>query len=102
MSNIRRQSIISSFIVYFGFALGFFNTWLFAREGGFSQNQYGLINVFIAIGNVIFAFANLGMHAYIYKFFPYYNDNLPPKKNDMMSIALAVSVFGFLLFFLVG
>lgn len=97
MSNIRRQSIISSLIVYFGFALGFFNTWLFAREGGFPQTQYGLINVFIAIGNVIFAFANLGMQAYIYKFFPYYNDNLPPKKNDMISIALAVSLIGFFL-----
>lgn len=102
MSNIRRQSIISSFIVYFGFALGFFNTWLFAREGGFSQTQYGLTGVFIAIANIIFAFANLGMHAYIYKFFPYYNDNLPPKKNDMISFALAVSSFGFFLILLSG
>ena len=97
MSNIRRQSIISSLIVYFGFALGFFNTWLFAREGGFPQTQYGLINVFIAIGNVIYAFANLGMQAYIYKFFPYYNDNLPRKKNEMITVALTVSMVGFFL-----
>ena len=95
MSNIRRQSIISSMIVYFGFALGFFNTWLFAREGGFPQTQYGLINLFIAIGNVIFAVANLGMQAYIYKFFPYYNDNLPRNKNDMITVALVVSLIGF-------
>lgn len=102
MSNIRRQSIISSFIVYFGFALGFFNTWLFAREGGFSQTQYGLTGVFIAIANIIFAFSNLGMQAYIYKFFPYYNDNLSPDKNDMISFALAVSSFGFFLILLNG
>lgn len=102
MSNIRRQSIISSIIVYFGFALGFFNTWLFAREGGFPQSQYGLINVFIAVGNVIFAFANLGMHAYIYKFFPYYNDNLHPRKNDMVSVALGVSMIGFLIIVISG
>ena len=102
MSNIRRQSIISSLIVYFGFALGFFNTWLFAREGGFPQTQYGLINVFIAIGNVIFAFSNLGMQAYIYKFFPYYNDNLSPKKNDMITVAMVVSFFGFLLIVING
>jgi O-antigen/teichoic acid export membrane protein len=82
-------------IVYFGFALGFFNTWLFAREGGFPQTQYGLINLFIAIGNVIFAVANLGMQAYIYKFFPYYNDNLPRSKNDMITVALVVSLIGF-------
>ena len=102
MSNIRRQSIISSVIVYFGFALGFFNTWLFAREGGFSQTQYGLTGVFIAIANVIFAFSNLGMQAYIYKFFPYYNDNLPPAKNDMISFALATSCLGFLIMLLSG
>src|SRR5687768_6003437 len=102
MSNIRRQSIISSLIVYFGFALGFFNTWLFAREGGFPQTQYGLINLFIAIGNVIFAVANLGMQSYIYKFFPYYNENLTPKKNDMITVALALSFIGFLLVLLNG
>lgn len=102
MSNIRRQSIISSFIVYFGFALGFFNTWLFAREGGFPQTQYGLINVFIAVGNVMLAFANLGMNAYIYKFYPYYKDNLPPRKNDMITIALVVSVIGFLVILVNG
>ena len=102
MSNIRRQSIISSLIVYFGFALGFFNTWLFAREGGFPQTQYGLISVFIAVGNVIFAFAHLGMHPYIYKFYPYYSHNLPPQKNDMISVALAVSMIGFVFIVLNG
>ena len=76
MSTIRRQSIISSAIVYFGFALGFLNTYLFTREGGFSPAQYGLTGAFIAIANIMYSFANLGMQAYIYKFFPYYDDNL--------------------------
>jgi len=49
MSDIRRQSIISSFVVYFGFALGFLNTYLFAREGGFTKEQYGLTGLFIAL-----------------------------------------------------
>ena len=31
MKTIRQQSIISSGIVYFGFALGFVNTYLFTR-----------------------------------------------------------------------
>ncbi|MBI3882851.1 MAG: hypothetical protein HY305_01140, partial [Sphingobacteriales bacterium] len=47
MSQIRRQSIISSVVVYFGFALGFLNTYLFAREGGFSKEEYGLTGIFI-------------------------------------------------------
>jgi O-antigen/teichoic acid export membrane protein len=98
MSTIRRQSIISSAIVYSGFALGFLNTILFTREhGGFSTAQYGLTTIFMAIANIMYSFANMGMQAYIYKFYPYYDDNLPPQKNDMMSWALLTSLMGFVL-----
>jgi O-antigen/teichoic acid export membrane protein len=102
MSNIRRQSIISSLIVYFGFALGFVNTYLYTREDSITQTQYGLINTFIAIANVMYSFASLGMHSYIYKFYPYYNDNLPPRKNDMLSVALAMVTIGFSLIIIAG
>ncbi|HWK05324.1 MAG TPA: polysaccharide biosynthesis C-terminal domain-containing protein [Puia sp.] len=96
MSTIRRQSIISSGLVYFGFALGFLNTYLFTRErGGFSTSQYGLYQIFMAIASMMYAVANLGMQAYIYKFHPYYKDNLPPEKNDMMTRALLTSLLGF-------
>lgn len=95
MSQIRRQSIISSLMVYFGFALGFLNTYLFTREGGFSKEQYGLTGIFIAIGTLMFSLANFGMPAYIGKFYPYYNDNLERKQNDMLSWALLVSLIGF-------
>jgi O-antigen/teichoic acid export membrane protein len=95
MSNIRRQSIISSTIVYFGFALGFVNTFLFTRENTFTPEQYGLVGAFIAIGNVMFSFSILGMHSFVYKFYPYYNDNLPPKENDMITWALLTTLVGF-------
>jgi O-antigen/teichoic acid export membrane protein len=95
MSQIRKQSIISSVVVYIGFALGFFNTYLFTRDGGFTKAEYGLIGIFIAIANLMFSFANLGMTAYISKFYPYYNDNLPKKKNDMFAWALLISLIGF-------
>jgi len=97
MSTIRRQSIISSAVVYFGFALGFLNTYLFTREGGFTKEEYGLTGLFIALANIMFSLANLGMQAYIYKFYPYYKDNLSPQKNDMMSWALLTSIIGFIL-----
>ena len=98
MSTIRRQSIVSSGIIYFGFVLGLLNTYLFTREGGFSPVQYGLANVtFMAWANIMYSFANLGMQAYIYKFFPYYKDNLPSGKNDQMVWALAISTMGFLM-----
>ena len=95
MSQIRRQSIISSVMVYAGFALGFLNTYLFTKEGGFTKEQYGLTNIFIAIATLMFSFANLGMPSYIYKFYPYYNDNLDKKRNDILSWALVVSLIGF-------
>jgi O-antigen/teichoic acid export membrane protein len=103
MSQIRRQSIISTIFVYFGFAIGFINTWLFTRDGSsFTLAEYGLTGGFIAIGNIMFAFANFGMIATVYKFYPYYNDNLPRKQNDLITFALIISVTGFLLVTIAG
>src|SRR5882757_6369968 len=102
MSTIRRQSILSSGLVYFGFVLGFFNVYLFTRDGGFTPTQYGLYAAFMAFANIMYSFASLGMQSYIYKFYPYYNDNLPPDKNDMMTLALLTSTIGFILVMLGG
>ncbi len=102
MSQIRRQSIISSVIVYFGFALGFINTYLFTREGGFTREQYGLTNLFIQVASLMLALSTFGVQSYIYKFFPYYKDNLPSKKSDMLSWALVVSLIGFCLVIIGG
>lgn len=102
MSQIRKQSIISSMVVYIGFAIGFFNTYLFTREGGFTQAEYGLTGIFIAVASIMYSFANLGMGAYIYKFYPYYDDNLPKKKNDMLTWALLFSLIGFCLVVIAG
>src|ERR1039457_6680759 len=103
MSQIRRQSIISTIFVYAGFFIGFINTYLFTRQGSpFTTSQYGLTSIFIAVGNLMFAFANMGMISVIYKFYPYYNDNLPKKKNDLVTWALAVSIIGFCLVLLAG
>ena len=89
-------------MVYTGFAFGLLNTYLFAREGGFTKEQYGLTGVFIAVSNIFFSLSQFGMTAYIYKFYPYYNDNLPKKKNDMLSIALIVSLIGYCLVIIAG
>ncbi|HEY1113097.1 MAG TPA: lipopolysaccharide biosynthesis protein [Chitinophagaceae bacterium] len=97
MSTIRRQSIISSVIVYFGFALGFLNTYLFTRKGGFTESEYGLTSMFIAVANVMFSVASLGMPAFINKFFPYYKAHLSPRQNDMLGWAMLIPTAGFLL-----
>jgi len=100
MSTIRRQSVISSGIVYFGIAVGVLNTLLFTK--GFTPAQYGLTAIFMSLASIMFPLASLGSQAYIYKFYPYYADNLPPKENDMMTWALLASLAGFLLIVLGG
>ena len=102
MSQIRRQSIISSVMVYIGFALGFLNTYLFTREGGFSKEEYGLVGIFIAIASLLYAAANLGMPSYIYKFFPYYQGRLHHRENDLFTWAALVTLAGYLLITLAG
>ena len=56
----------------------------------------------MAVANIMFCVANLGMPSYIHKFYPYYNDNLPPKKNDQLTWALFFSLFGFCLVIIAG
>ena len=103
MSNIRRQSIISSILIYVGFAFGALNTYLFTREDGpFTKEEYGLTGVFMAIGSIMISIASLGMPAYINKFFPYYKDHLPRNKNDQAAWALLVSIIGFALLTVAG
>lgn len=102
MSQIRKQSIISSIVVYIGFAIGFFNTYLFTKEGGFTQAEYGLTGIFMAIANIMYSVSNLGMGAYITKFYPYYADHLPKKKNDQLTWALVFSILGFSLVIIAG
>ena len=102
MSTIRRQSILSSIVIYIGFTVGLLNTYLFTKEGLFTETEYGLTGIFIAIATIMMAFAQFAMPAFIYKFFPYYNDHLPPRKNDMLTWALVVSTIGFALVIIAG
>ncbi len=103
MSNIRRQSIISSVVIYIGFAVGLLNTYFFTRQGTrFTEADYGLTTIFIAIATMMAAFAAMAMPSYIFKFHPYYNEHLPPKKNDMITRALLVSTIGFVLVMIAG
>ena len=102
MSSIRRQSIISSLVIYAGFIVGLVNVYLFTRKGLFLDPQFGLYNAFIAIATMMMAVSNLAMPSYIHKFYPYYKDNLPPKKNDLLTWALASSAIGFILIIIIG
>ncbi len=99
MGQIRKQVIQSSFLSYIGFGVGAINTYFFTRKGIFTPEQYGLTQVIISLSQILAPLAALGMTAFINRFFPYYFDRLPNKKNDMLTIAILFSCIGAILVF---
>ncbi len=99
MGQIRKQAIISSIVIYIGFFIGFINTWFFIRKGSnsFTPEEYGLTRLFFDVGQLMYAVASLGVISVIYKFFPYYSDNLKKKENDLYTWSFIFPILGFLL-----
>jgi O-antigen/teichoic acid export membrane protein len=95
MSTIRRQSILSSLLVFLGFGIGLFNTFFFVNKQWFTPDQYGLTRSFGDLGNMIFAFSFLGATSVIYKFYPYYNAHLKKKDNDLLGWSLLLVTIAF-------
>ncbi|MBY0478265.1 MAG: polysaccharide biosynthesis C-terminal domain-containing protein [Chitinophagaceae bacterium] len=102
MGQIRKQAIISSIVIYIGFFVGFINTWLFTKNGIFLPEEYALTRLFFDVGQIMYAVASLGSISVIYKFFPYYKDNLAPEENDLATWVLVTSLIGFLLVIIGG
>jgi O-antigen/teichoic acid export membrane protein len=98
MSQIRRQSIISTFIIFIGFGIGFFNNIFFTKADWFTREQYGLTRSFYDFGQIIVVYSFWGLSSVIYKFSPYYRAHLKDEDNDLLSWSLLVAVAGFLLF----
>ena len=93
MGQIRRQTILSSISTYFGFLRGALNTYLFVRSGSgsFTPAEYGLTRIFTDVGQIMFAVGSFGVGSMMYKFYPYYKDNLDRKDNDLLALALRAS-----------
>lgn len=97
MSTIRKQSIISSLLIYIGFVIGAVNTYLFAKEGFFKPEEYGLIQAFISTMLVFFALSNMGSNYIMARLYPYYYDELEKKDNDLLAVCFTISIIGFIL-----
>lgn len=102
MGSIRKQTIISSILVYAGFLIGLVNTYFYIKNGSFTQEQYGLTKIFMDFGQNMCAFASLGVIPVIYKFYPYYKDNIDDKHNDLLSWALLTALIGFVIVLTAG
>lgn len=97
MSGIRKQAIFSSIVIYIGVAVGALNTYLFVTEGVFSPDQYALTRLLNDIGQNFYVVASLGIIPIVYKFYPYYKDNLAEKDIDLLSRAFVYAFFGFII-----
>jgi O-antigen/teichoic acid export membrane protein len=95
MSQIRKNSLKSSIWIYIGFLIGAVNTYFLTHKAWFSTDENGLTRVMLEVGMLFYSFSTLGVTSFLYKFFPYYADNLTPKKNDILSLSLVVVCFGF-------
>jgi O-antigen/teichoic acid export membrane protein len=95
MSQIRKRSLRAAIWIYVGFLIGALNTYFLTHKNWFGPSEYGLTQGLIQVGLLVFAFSTLGITSFLYKFFPYYEDNTAPKNNDILSLALIVSLIGF-------
>ncbi|MBX2939241.1 MAG: polysaccharide biosynthesis C-terminal domain-containing protein [Ferruginibacter sp.] len=97
MSQIRKRSLKAAVWIYAGFLIGALNTYFFTHKSWFTTDQNGLTRVMIDISILICGFSTLGVTTYLFKFFPYYKDNVEDRKNDILGLALMVALVGFIL-----
>lgn len=97
MGTIRKQTIISSVLVYIGFFIGAINMYIYTKDGSFTLEQFALTRIFFDFAQNMYAFGALGVIPVIYKFYPYYKDNLEKHKIDLMTWGMIAAGIGFVL-----
>ncbi len=101
MGIIQKQGLKSSFYIMIGFVIGALNL-LVLFPLFFSKSDQGLVRAMIDIGATLSVFCTVGTLPVVYKFYPFYNQYLGPKKNELPFITLMVNLFGFGLLLLIG
>ncbi len=96
MSQIRKRSLKAATWIYIGFFIGAINTYFLTHKSWFEPDHYGLTQGLIQVALLIFAFSSLGVTSFLYKFFPYYQDHTNKKSNDLLGLALLISLAGFI------
>ena len=101
MGIIQKQGVKSSFFIMMGFLIGAVNL-LVLFPMFFSKNDQGLVRAMLDIGATLSVFCTLGTLPVIYKFYPFYNHYLGPKKNELPFITLIINLIGFSLLLIIG
>ena len=101
MGIIQKQSIQSTVVIMFGFAIGAFNMIILAPKV-LTANELGLTRIITDAGLTLATMCTLGTMPIINKFFPFYKSYLKPEKNDLAFVTLLVCMTGFLIMCLLG
>lgn len=101
MGIIQKQSIKSSIFILIGFLIGAVNM-LLLFPAFLTQAQIGLTRAMLDTSLTLASLCSLGTLSLVYKFFPFYNDNLSVKKNDLPFITLTVNIIGFIIVLSLG
>jgi O-antigen/teichoic acid export membrane protein len=101
MGIIQKQGVKSSFFIMIGFLIGAVNL-LVLFPLFFSKNDQGLVRAMLDIGATLSVFCTLGTLPVIYKFYPFYNHYLGPKKNELPFITLMINLIGFGILLIIG
>jgi O-antigen/teichoic acid export membrane protein len=101
MGIIQKQGVKSSFFIMIGFLIGAVNL-LVLFPLFFSKNDQGLVRAMLDIGATLSVFCTLGTLPVIYKFYPFYNHYLGPKKNELPFITLITNLIGFGILLIIG
>ncbi|MGL6266280.1 MAG: lipopolysaccharide biosynthesis protein [Chitinophagaceae bacterium] len=96
MGIVRKQSILSSIIIYIGFAIGAINILLLFPKY-FTPEQIGLTRILLDVALLFATLCTLGAIPITLKFFPFYQGYLPKKKNDLPLITIILGITGSIL-----
>jgi O-antigen/teichoic acid export membrane protein len=101
MGIIQKQGLKSSLFIMMGFVIGAFNL-LVLFPHFFSKSDQGLVRAIIDIGSTLSIFCTLGTIPVVNKFYPFYNQYLGTKKNDLPFITLFINLIGFAFILMIG
>jgi O-antigen/teichoic acid export membrane protein len=101
MGIIQKQSIQSTGIIMFGFAIGAINMIILAPKV-LTAEELGLTRIITDAGLTLATMCTLGSIPIVIKFFPFYKSYLKKEKNDLPFVTLLICMVGFLIMCLVG
>jgi O-antigen/teichoic acid export membrane protein len=101
MGVIQKQGIKSSLYILLGFFIGAVNL-LILFPLFFTKEDQGLVRAIIDIGATLSIFCTLGTLPVVYKFFPFYNQYVGPKKNELPFLTLLINLIGFSILLIIG